>query len=186
MRDINLKGYLPDVIKNIKELQSIMESENIEIIDVLGNIEMIANNTFIDYMDEYGCSRWESILEIMPKASDSIDTRRLKIKSTLLGETPYTFNKVKQMLINICGKDNVSLHYGDEEYTLKVGLGLNVKEQYDYICKLLKEIIPANIYLDIWILYNTHEMIRDKPLTHQNINKMKLTYKGLREARLYA
>lgn len=179
MRDIYLKGYLPDVMKNIKELQSIMESENIEIIDVLGNIEMIANNTFIDYMDEYGCSRWESILEIMPKASDSIDTRRLKIKSTLFGETPYTFNKLREILKNICGDGNFSVYYGDEAYTLNVGLALKAKDQYNYINSLLKKIVPANIFLNTRVLYNTHAQIRDKPMTYEVM--MKYSHKGLSE-----
>lgn len=168
-REINLKGYLPDVLREIKDFQELTEAENPEFDLLLEKIDIIVNNCFIDSLDEYGCARWEGMLGLISKETDSLATRIFKIKAALIGDRPYTMNSLRTKLTHLCGEDNYGLRYADEAYTITVSLALQVKEQYDYLSNLLKEIVPANIMIELVVLYNTHGKLKSKPFIHDDM-----------------
>lgn len=179
MREIELSNYLPDTLKEIKEFKEIMNAEAPELQNILMNMEMIVNNAYIDSLNAYGCDRWENMLGIKAKASDTTEARKFKIKAVLTRNKPYTLNKLREILKSICGDGNFSAYYGDEAYTLNVGLALKAKDQYNYINSILKKIVPANIFLKTRVLYNTHAQIRAKPMTYEAMRKY--SHKGLSE-----
>ena len=82
--DRNLIDYLPQVLKEVRELKLIFQSEQTEIADLWGSIDNALNDQFVIDATEYGVGRWEKILGIVPKATELLDSRKFKI-----------FNKVK-------------------------------------------------------------------------------------------
>ena len=78
----------------------------------------------------------------------------------------------------MCNNDySVSL----KEYTLKVRLALNVKSNYDDVAALLKRVVPANIIIDLDLLYNRY---MDLNYTHDYLSQY--TYKQVRDEKLGA
>lgn len=176
-REIDLIGYLPDIMQEIREFQQIIGAENPELSLLFEKLDLVIDNCFVDSLDSYGCSRWENMLAIIPKDTDSIELRRIRIKAALNGDTPYTMRSLENKLIALCGENNVFVEYANDIFTLSVSIALQAKDQYIYIKNVLEEIVPANIIINVKLLYNTHSVI--KKMTHAEMKAF--THKSLRE-----
>ena len=150
---------MPDILKEVYEFNQIFNAEEPELSLIFAKCDMLLDECFIDTLDAYGCARWESMLAIKAKDTDTLELRRLRIKAALNGDTPYTMRSLKNKLDALCGEGNFILKYANDIYTLTVGLGLPAKSQFDYLKQVLEEIVPANIVIDIYLMYNTHEVL---------------------------
>lgn len=164
---MKLVEYLPEVIKNIPEMVEIMRVVDIEFLWKM--IAKILDDGFVYTLDSEGCRRWEGMLQIRAKDTDTLEERRLRILTALAGDTPYTMRSLERMLETICGKGNYTISYADDEYTLDVGIALESKSQYNYVVEYIKRIIPANIIFNCRLLYNRH--IDLEPFTHEKLEK---------------
>ena len=158
-REIHLVGYLPDILKEIYEFKQIFKGEEPELSLMFERCDLILDECFIDTLDEYGCGRWEKMLAIAAKDTDTLELRRLRIKAALNGDTPYTMRSLENKLKTLCGEGNFILKYANDIYTLTVGLALAAKNQFDYLKEVLEEIVPANIVIEIFLMYNTHQTL---------------------------
>ena len=158
-REVHLTGYLPDILKKVYEFKEIFKAEEPELELIFEKADIILDECFIDTLDGYGCARWEKMLAIVPKDTDTLELRRLRIKTALNGDTPYTMRSLENKLKTLCGEGNFVLRYANDIYTLSIGLALGVKEQYDYLKQVLEEIVPANIIIEMFLMYNTHETL---------------------------
>ena len=71
-----LIDYLPYVIRDYAEFQGIMGSEQPEIEKAWNTTDDLLDNQFIPTAGNMGLSRWEKILGITPKGTDSLEDRR--------------------------------------------------------------------------------------------------------------
>ena len=74
-----LIDYLPYVIRDYAEFQGIMGSEQPEIEKAWNTTDDLLDNQFIPTAGNMGLSRWEKILGITPKGTDSLEDRRFRI-----------------------------------------------------------------------------------------------------------
>ena len=103
-RTILLKGYLPEVLKNVRELDAIMDAENPEIEDLWQACEDCMNDQFISEATENGIERREKMLGITPFATDTLDDRRFRLLSRYMEDIPYTRKSLINMLTSLCGE----------------------------------------------------------------------------------
>lgn len=171
-------SYLPPVYAKILEFQQLANVYDKENEKIAKEVERVFGNFFILSLDEYGCKRWESILKIKVNASNTIEDRRFAILTKLLGMRPYTYNKLKELLSGLVGKDNYKLNRDIREKVLSVKLNLAVKNQRRVILELLDNIVPANMIIKVDLLYNTHEILSKD--THEELNSYSHT--DLRES----
>ena len=180
---VKLIGYLPEILQDIRDLQELTAAEDPEfggdskITGVFEQIDIEVNNCFIDTLDSYGCARWESMLAITAKDTDTLDLRRMRIKAALNGDTPYTMRSLENKLKALCGEGNYVVSYANDAYTLSVDIALRAKDQYEYIKNLLYEIVPANIIITVKLLYNTHILLRK----YKHSELAQYTHKQIRE-----
>lgn len=175
--DRKLIDYIPQVLKEIRELKAIVETEQPEIINLWNDLESVLSDQFINESTENGIKRWENILRIHPKATDSLDTRRFRILTRFNEQLPYTFKGLQQRLITLCGTEGYTLELNHDEYTLKVRIRLYAKPKLDEVKSLLSRIVPANMVIDLSLLYNTHSKLSTN--THSQLSNY--THKQLRE-----
>lgn len=180
-RQVDIINYLPPILKEYKELISIAAAENPEINLLWTTLENVMNDQFVDKLTDNGAKRWEKILTIVPKGTDTLDFRRFRIKTRLNEKLPYTYRVLEQQLITLCGEDGYSLELQNNEYTLKVRIDLIAKSKFNDVNDLLSRIVPANIVIDLSLLYNsyftlaqfthaqlsayTHDQLRNEVLT---------------------
>lgn len=173
-----LIDYLPPVLKEIEELNTILDAQQSEVYDLSAGLENMFKDQFIKDATERGLSKREKIFGIQPKATESESDRKFRIYTRLSEQLALTLPRLKQQLGYLCNNDySVSL----KEYTLKVRLALNVKSNYDDVAALLKRVVPANIIIDLDLLYNRH---MDLKYTHEYLSQY--TYKQVRDEKLGA
>ena len=173
-----LIDYLPPVLKEVEELNNILDVQQSEIYNLKDSVDRMFKDQFIADATEQGLSKWEKIFGIQPKATESESDRKFRIYTRLSEQLVLTLPRLKQQLGYLCNNDySVSL----KEYTLKVRLALNVKSNYDDVAALLKRVVPANIIIDLYLLYNRY---MDLNYTHDYLSQY--TYKQVRDEKLGA
>lgn len=169
--------FIPPVYANIKEFQELAKSYNVELVCIFNRLDEVHNNFFIDSLNEYGCSRWENILGLKSNSSFTIDERRFAIKGKLVGQRPYTYKKLVNLLDNLVGAESYKMELDYNTNHLLVKLDLGAKRMMYTAKDLLENVVPQNISLEVELLYNTHEILSNT--THGNLAKY--THEALKE-----
>lgn len=169
MSDVKLTDYLPEVLSEAREMiaiENVLQSERENIYEEL-NIRI--NESYVNEAEESGVYRWEKILNITPMTTDTLEDRRFKLINRLNGDLPYTMTAIRKKLELICGKGNFKVTYNKEAFMLTVKLGLLIKKRVTEVRDMLYERIPANIILEVLLLYNNHEEVAR--FTHKKLSQ---------------
>lgn len=169
--DRNLLEYLPLVLRDIKEYKVLEAIEQTQFENLWSALFDSVNNQFVSDAVESGIVRYEKILNIMPKGTDTLDVRRFRILARMNEELPYTMEKLQGSLEALCGENGYTAVLDNDEYKLIVRVALGVKGQYEEVDKLLQRITPANIIIDLSLLYNQHSLLS----TYTNIQLNEFT-----------
>jgi len=160
LREPNILDYLPEFIARVYEIIGHADGENPELQIEWDAIEQAWNDQFLYTMGEYGIKRWEKIIGITPFAADTLEDRRFRIINRLNSNVDYTYKRVYEHLVQMCGSENAfTMEYIAEIWTLQVRVALHHKQMFAEMKLWLTEIIPLNIILDIDLLYNTHRIL---------------------------
>ena len=73
--------YLPPIVSKIREIKEICAAEQPEFDLLEKQVDQILANMFILLADKEGIERFEQELNITPKASDTLEDRRLNVLS---------------------------------------------------------------------------------------------------------
>lgn len=154
--------YLPPIIRNVREYRAILESgAQAEISDLWDAVDSAFDNQFVETATLYGVERWEKMLKISPKASHSLADRKFTILARMNEQLPYTLPVLKNMLQSLCGKDGFVAEMQSELYTLRVSVALVAKANFDDVKILLHRIVPANMVIELTLMYNTFEKMKN-------------------------
>ena len=179
-KEINLLSYQSKIIQEIREFKVLSEIENPKLECVWQAVEDAINDQFATSLTDNGCKRWESIMKINAKDTDDLDFRRFRILSKLNEQLPYTYRMLEVQLRTLCGDNGYKIVLRNNEYTLAVKIALASKNKYSDVESTLRKYVPANIVLDVSLMYNTHEIISQ--FTHEQLANY--TYYELREEAL--
>ena len=165
--DRKLIDYLPHFMKGYTEMNAIMETEQVETDRLWKAVNDALSDQFILEATENGVKRWESMLGISPKDTDSLDERKFRILTKVNQELPYTIRKLERALTNLCGNDMFSIEVSAAEYSVELKLGLGNKNNYQEVLDVLRKMIPANMTQLVQILYNPNSVLSQ--FTHDNM-----------------
>lgn len=100
----NVLEYLPEPVKVIREFQAIATAEDPELSALWQSIADAELDQFIDEATVTGVRRWETNLGLAPKLTDTLVERRLRIKTRINEQPPYTYRTLDQKLATLCGE----------------------------------------------------------------------------------
>ena len=143
-----LINYLPQFMQEYSEMQRIMYTEQDQIDHLWSAADMAFADQFIDTMFEYGLSRWEKMLNINPRSTDTIHSRRIAVKMKLNNNIPYTMKALLQKLEAISDGLPFKVDLLNDEYLLKIFTEWDVHGQIDNLKDLLELVIPANLVIE--------------------------------------
>lgn len=176
--DRALMDYLPCIMQDYEEMQQIMQVEQPGMEALWEACDSLMNEAYVQTETGLGAKRWESILEISPKDTDTLEVRNFRIQGRLVEDLPYTYRMFERQLIALCKEKGHSLFMTEQNgLTLKIRVALSAKELKDEVVKLAERIVPCNIILDVELMYNTHAML--KGYTHAGLSDT--THAQLRE-----
>lgn len=157
--DRKLIDYLPPFMQEYRELAVIMETEQSEIDLLWIATEGVFADQFIQDATENGVKRWESILGISPKGTDTLDERKFRILAKMNQELPYTLRKLEYVLTNLCGADGFFIEVFAAEYHVEVKLAVGNHNNYSEVENILNKMIPANMTRHVELMYNTNNIL---------------------------
>lgn len=143
--DRKLMDYLPFVVREYAEFQGIMGAEQPEFERVWDAADELLDNQFIDTAAHAGLSKWEGLLGIRPRGTDTITARRIKVKAKLNTILPYTFRALLQKIATISNGLNFDIWIENGSYLLQLYTEWDKQGQIDSLKTILKEMLPANI-----------------------------------------
>ncbi|MEG2597447.1 MAG: putative phage tail protein, partial [Oscillospiraceae bacterium] len=118
LKTANILTMLPDVLRNVWELQAVALAEDKELNKLWQETEKVFCDQFVETATENGVSRWEQMLNIAAKPSDTLAERKFKILSLLSAQLPFTISSLQEQLKNLCGENGYRLSVNHGTYTL--------------------------------------------------------------------
>ena len=146
---VDLLSYWMPILRNIKEFREIAKAEEPEIILILEAIEQTLANMFIETANEAGIERFEKMLNITPDKGEDLSTRRVKILTSWSNNGTYTITNLKEMLTTFCGEGNFEIIEKYDEYILEIVTQLSVRDAFETVYSLIKDVIPCNLIVEI-------------------------------------
>ncbi|OUO66335.1 hypothetical protein B5F55_14170 [Anaerotruncus colihominis] len=175
--DRKLIDYLPPVLQQTREMQAVMEGEQPAVAGLWDAWKTVLDALFVRYANEQGLARWERMLGIRPRGTDSMEVRRAAVLARLNEQLPFTERTLRLMLDGVCGPGGYTLEIIYREYRVFVRVHLWEKRAMDEAAALLGRVVPANMVIDLGLRYNTHRMLR--PRLHRMLRGT--THRALRE-----
>lgn len=156
INEVNLHAYLPPVALQIRDVAQVLDVEQPFLATAWQNVERALLELLIMQAGEYGISRWERLLQIDGRQSLSLSERRRAVLLRLNEQLPFTISRLRQLLAANVPEGEYVLTLDPAAYTLHVYLELTSKACAPALRELLRRVVPANLQLDLQLLFNTH------------------------------
>lgn len=145
VRDINTIEYLPEFVREFREIQIVTAVEDEELALINEDIEKVKENQFIMSTDRIGISRFEKLLRIVPNKSERLESRQLKVLSKWRDDIPYTYRWLVEKLDGLYGVGNYVVKCDFDKYRLEIVLVKPKSEDVKQLVETLEQYIPCNI-----------------------------------------
>ena len=149
IREVDLISYLPAFMADYKEIDAALTAENPEFILVWKAADRVLQNEFIATADEYGISRFEKMLKILPFREDTLESRRARVQSRWFTTLPYTWRIFIQKLIALCGENNFIITKQFDFYRIDLEVQLELFGQLEELERLTETMLPCNMVVGI-------------------------------------
>jgi hypothetical protein len=145
-RDVSLLAYLPPFMQDFTEIAATLNAEDPEFVVVWDSADRVLKNQFIATADEYGISRFEKILKILPSKEDTLESRRSRVQNRWFNDIPYTMRTLIQWLTTLCADHGFTLtKYFTDAYTLEIHTNLEIFGQVEELERIIGSVIPCNL-----------------------------------------
>lgn len=166
--DRQLLNYYPEILREFQEYREVAGAEQPEVERLWDSLAEALDNQFVAGAGEYGVGRWEKILGILPKGTETLEQRKFRILTRLSEQLPYTLRMLENQLEALCGKDRYTAKLEYEAYKLVVRVSLMARGNLSDVEDLLNRIVPVNLIIDLSLDYNRHRKLEG--FTHRQLS----------------
>ena len=145
-RNVKLERYYPNVIANADEFRQLSVLENDEFKTIWQANCKWFYNTFVYKADLQGIKRWEDMLNLTSKSTETLEDRRINILIKLNSMLPYTIRRLQQILDIRYGENN-AIATTTKKYELLIDFNDETELVASSMRAILRCIIPANLIL---------------------------------------
>lgn len=151
---MQLYEYLPFFVYNTKEFKELFKILQPKIDNLFIETDKRLTDMFVLGCSEYAVKRYEKIVGIMPKLTDSLEKRQYDILVLYNQTLPFTLESLQKKLNAICGEDGYTLEMIYDKFILNIKLSLFKKHLFFTINNLLEWIVPVNLIINFSLDYN--------------------------------
>lgn len=148
-KEVDLLSYWMPVLRQLKEFKEIAKAEEPELRYILEACDRTLNNFFISTADEYGISRFESMMGIFPYEGEDLETRRFNVLVKWNDKVPYTDGELYDRLLSLCGEGKFTITPQYEDYKISITTEAGIKGAFDTISSLITDMLPCNLELTL-------------------------------------
>lgn len=135
--------YYPCVIRDYVEFKGIADGQQWLFDGLWNEADRAFANQYVATADEYGLGRWEKMLHIVPKDTDTIEFRRARILNRINQRPPFTIRYLRQQLDSLIGAGKYEVYVvGYSLYIEAAAEDIGYSQELDI---LLDNTLPANI-----------------------------------------
>lgn len=149
--EIDLVSYLPEFLAEYAELNVTLSAQNPEFQRVWKAADQVLKNEFIETADEYGISRFEKILGIHPLIGETLENRRLKVKSRWFTALPYTWRMLLKKLSMLCGDQGFRV-YPLEKGGYQIRVDISIEPESEYLLQETQQVLDRFLPANLWYL----------------------------------
>jgi len=135
--------YLPNVLREVREFNLLTQAEEPELEELWSFLRGALDDQFIESLTDYGASRWEKLLKIVPEPT--LERRRETIAARLRDRLPFTIRMLSELLTELLGAGNFEIELEAEKYLLRVLLLRVDDPNAKNAASLLRRVCPANL-----------------------------------------
>lgn len=146
-RDIDLYPMLPPTVNEYVEFKEITKSQSVELNRIRLYLIDIFKDRFVMDATEHGLRRWEKVLNLRRRSTDTVDERRFRILAKMNNRLPYTFRAMLQRLNTLCGEGNYQVFLNANAYELDFEFYERIVD-VNLLKHTMEEMIPVNLALD--------------------------------------
>lgn len=168
-RVVRIERHWADVFGSLREAQQIAKSVNPEFDLLYERIRQFLKDCFVETAQEYVVARWEKIVNIIPRASDTLEERRNRVLYQMNIPLPYTTRRLKHLfLANIVGEGNYKVTVDPIACTIEVLLNPAKETMWDDVEQLLDTMLPAHIEIKMGFMGTIHNYLKN--YTHNELS----------------
>lgn len=165
-------NYYPQVIKQILEFQALMYAEGFEIDFLKSDIQLIANNAYLNTMDESRIAEWEEVFELPYKADYSIEDRRDRIIAEFRGNDKLNTAAIESIVSTFTKGSTTSFIKDGVLYVQILPPGENKQYRFENVESALKKRVPAHLGLVVTRHYSTWGEVKDNFTSWETVASM--------------
>jgi hypothetical protein len=150
-RIVDIKNYWSPVVAETLEFKAIADAENPEFNYLWEKTYGLVDEFFVKTATEYGVSRMEEILKIIPLKSSTLKERKDKILWKMNLKIPYTIRFLKNILTAIVGEENRTVDLDNDTRTLTIRIKEGLTDM-NYLKNDLEKIVPVDLVLDLGVM----------------------------------
>ncbi len=147
-KEIDLVGYLPPFLAEYSEMKETLKAEEPEFKLLWDGTDKILKNEFIETADEYGISRFEKLLDILPFDGENLEARRSTVRTRWFKALPYTLRQFINKLVTLCGGNDFTVVKNFDFYEIKVITNLEMFGNVNDLKHLFDTMLPCNMTID--------------------------------------
>lgn len=144
--DRRLLNYLPPVLREVLEFQTINRANEPEISLAWDALTRVLANQFLEDADEDGVAIWEKELRLYPKDTDTLEARKVRIHAKWNLELPYTLPWLRRWLSSI--SEGLPFETFTQDYILHILTEWDRDGQVDSIKNILEHTVPTNMVIN--------------------------------------
>lgn len=144
-RTVDLLGYYPEWIREIKEFQGIASAEEPELSALYEKVDALWKDGFITDAGISGIKRWEGLLGRKPYPGDTLEERRKEVLGQWNRQLPYTLESLKDTLTAAVGVQHYELLLRPAQYEMDLYLLDQTLRTMQGIREMVKDTVPANL-----------------------------------------
>lgn len=151
IRDVELMSYLPPLIAGYRENRAALEAEDPEFRLLWEAADRVRKNAFLATADEYGISRYEELLGILPSKGEPLEDRRARVLAKWMDHVPYRLGLLLKKMEALCRGQTFHVEMPDGEYGVKVSVDIEpgMEPILTEVQQMLEGFLPLNLYFDL-------------------------------------
>lgn len=166
----------PEIVKQIPDIAKIYEINDDQIEQLDEDVDQLDSDMIVDLMSDDTLGHWEKIYDITVFDDESLDDRRTKVKGKMMEKLPYSYRVIVRNLDSLL-PNGYDLYINEDLTEVEVKINLTGKYLLVNVQKMLDDMLPLNMTLDVDLKYNTYAILA--MCTHGQLSSY--TYQGLND-----
>lgn len=166
----------PTIIEQIPDIAKIYEINDGQLEELEADVDQINSDIIVDSMSDDTLKHWEAIFELKTYDDESLEDRRTKVKGKMLEKLPYSYRVIIRNLDALL-PSGYDLYINEDLTYMQVKVVLTAKYLLANVQKLLEDMTPLNMVLDVILKYNTYNVLG----LHTHDELTAYTYQGLND-----